>query len=317
MTSDTNEVLRKYHEDHAELIQDLAGKSQIVADIEEAVSQAESAAAETDALLYEANFLDVHTLWRMAQGPRRRVFAIRDRVFGVRSTSASGLGDARGKRYPAASHGRFNRVQRCLDGSERLVDFLGRTESEVEEESALPEIMPDGADGAADEEDEEDEEEAAVERHLRAEEVVEEGQVKALSTWLLTLFTKWGRVLGVGGASASAAASPSVVSADALGASVEAKDPHELEHEHGQQHTRTLRAARGDREKQKTGLGITNGNLKTRGNGHGHGHNRLSTVGEEEEDEESDTASVVPSSPEIATSLSASDSGGLKSESSS
>lgn len=311
MTSDTNEVLRKYHEDHAELIQDLAGKSQIVADIEEAVSQAESAAAETDALLYEANFLDVHTLWRMAQGPRRRVFAIRDRVFGVRSTSASGLGDARGKRYPAASHGRFNRVQRCLDGSERLVDFLGRTESEVEEESALPEIMPDGADGA----DEEEDEEEAVERHLRAEEVVEEGQVKALSTWLLTLFTKWGRVLGVGGASASAAASPSVVSADALGASAEAKDPHELEHD--QQHTRTLRAARGDREKQKTGLGITNGNEKARGNGHGHGHNRLSTVGEEEEDEESDTASVVPSSPEIAMRLSASDSGGLKSESSS
>lgn len=311
MTSDTNEVLRKYHEDHAELIQDLAGKSQIVADIEEAVSQAESAAAETDALLYEANFLDVHTLWRMAQGPRRRVFAIRDRVFGVRSTSASGLGDARGKRYPAASHGRFNRVQRCLDGSERLVDFLGRTESEVEEESALPEIMPDGADGA----DEEEDEEEAVERHLRAEEVVEEAQVKALSTWLLTLFTKWGRVLGVGGASASAAASPSVVSADALGASAEAKDPHELEHD--QQHTRTLRAARGDREKAKTGLGITNGNGKARGNGHGHGHNRLSTVGEEEEDEESDTASVVSSSPEIAMSLSASDSGGLKSESSS
>lgn len=308
MTSDTNEVLRKYHEDHAELIQDLAGKSQIVADIEEAVSQAESAAAETDALLYEANFLDVHTLWRMAQGPRRRVFAIRDRVFGVRSTSASGLGDARGKRYPAASHGRFNRVQRCLDGSERLVDFLGRTESEVEEESALPEIMPDGAESDV---EEEEEEAAAVERHLRAEEVVEEGQVKALSTWLLTLFTKWGRVLGVGGASVS----PSVVSADALGASVEPKDPHELEHD--QQHMRTLRAARGDREKPKTGLGITNGNLKAHGNGHGHGHNRLSTVGEEEEDEESDTASVVPSSPEIALSMSASDSGGLKSESSS
>lgn len=312
MTADTNEVLRKYHEDHAELIQDLAGKSQIVADIEEAVSQAESAAAETDALLYEANFLDVHTLWRMAQGPRRRVFAIRDRVFGVRSGSGSafgaGRGDARGKRYPAASHGRFNRVQRCLDGRERLVDFLGRTESEVEEESALPEIMPDGADGA----DEEDEEEAAaVERHLRAEEEVEEGQVKALSTWLLTLFTKWGRVLGVGGASVS----PSVVSADALGASVEPKDPHELEHD--QQHMRTLRAARGDREKQKTGLGITNGNEKARGNGHGHGHNRLSTVGEEEEDEESDIASVLPSSPEIAMSLSASDSGGHKSESSS
>lgn len=303
MTSDTNEVLRKYHEDHAELIQDLAGKSQIVADIEEAVSQAESAAAETDALLYEANFLDVHTLWRMAQGPRRRVFAIRDRVFGVRSSSASGLGDARGKRYPAASHGRFNRVQRCLDGSERLVDFLGRTESEVEEESALPEIMPDGAESEV---EEEEEEAAAVERHLRAEEEVEEGQVKALSTWLLTLFTKWGRVLGVGGASAS----PSVVSADAP---AEPKDPHEFEHD--QQYT--LRAARGDREKQKTGLGITNGNEKARGNEHGHGHNRLSTVGEEEEDEESDTASVVPSSPEIAMSMSASDSGGLKSESSS
>lgn len=293
VTSDTNEVLRKYHEDHAELIQDLAGKSQIVADIEEAVSQAESAAAETDALLYEANFLDVHTLWRMAQGPRRRVFAIRDRVFGVRS--GPGPGDARGKRYPAASHGRFNRVQRCLDGSERLVDFLGRTESEVEEESELPEIMPDGADG-----EESDADEEAVERHLSAE-AAEEGQLKALSTWLLTLFTKWGRVLGVGGA--SAAASPSVVSADALGASAEPKDAHE----HDQQHT--LRAARGDREKPKTGLGTTNGTA----NGNGHGHNRLSTVGEE--DEEPDAASEEPSSPEIAASLSASDSGGLKSSS--
>ena len=300
VTSATNDVLRKYHEDHAELIQDLAGKCQIVADIEEALSQAEAAAAETDALLYEASYFDINSLWRMAQNPRRRVFTIRDRVFGVRSSP----GSDRSKRYPASSHGRFNRVQRRLDGTERLVDFLGRTESDVDEERDLPEIMPDGTDEVDSEMGDADE----VEKHLHSE-AVEEGQVKALSTWLLTLFTKWGRVLGVGGAAAPVATAVSTHSIVGLSS----------EEKHAAVVGSSLDGT-SDREKQRQGVGgrasaIMRGkedpsSSQVRRNGHG--HNRLSTVGEEEEEGAvTDITYEEPSSPE--NFASPSESGGLES----
>jgi len=70
------------------------------------------------------------------------------------------------------AHGRFNRLQWTLDGRERLVDVLGRTESEVEEEEGL-EAM-----GIAEHVDEEE------------EDVVENPRIKPM--WLLRFFTSWG-----------------------------------------------------------------------------------------------------------------------------
>ena len=74
------------------------------------------------------------------------------------------------------AHGRFNRTQWVLDGSTRLVDIHGRTESEAEEEAELPWIRP-----VYREEDEGD--------------VVEHASLKP--TWLLRFFNYWGSRWGV------------------------------------------------------------------------------------------------------------------------
>jgi len=71
------------------------------------------------------------------------------------------------------AHGRFNRLQWTLDGEGRLVDSLGRDESEVEEEAALGDLI-EFLEGTEDE-DEED--------------VVENPSLKP--TWLLKFFTNW------------------------------------------------------------------------------------------------------------------------------
>ena len=182
----------KYHQEHADVLKELEERCQIVANIEETISAADSISADTEALMYEASFLDTASLWRMALAPRLRVFAIRDRVFGVPSRRRFGLsGDSRER---VQSHGRFNRVQKRIDGSERLVDFLGRTESDVEEESELPESIQ------FESEEDSDEEDADVVHgrgHVPESENLHEGRLQAINDWLLTLFTKWGRVLGV------------------------------------------------------------------------------------------------------------------------
>jgi hypothetical protein len=64
---------------------------------------------------------------------------MRQKVFGDGLALGSGSGSAI-RKVPEGvhgAHGRFNRVQRTLDGRERVVDSLGRTEEEVEEEEAL------------------------------------------------------------------------------------------------------------------------------------------------------------------------------------
>lgn len=190
--STSNDLLRKYHDSHQELIHELAEKCQIAVDIEEAVSSADASSLDTDALVYEAGSFDVQNLWRQAQGPRQRVFTIRQRVFGV-----SDAADRRGRFARSKAHGRFNRVQRTLDGKERLVDWMGRTESEVEEESDLPEIMPDeGRDDVSLGGHEEDRPKTPTPGPMPVQ-PSPALQQKASSGWLLTLFTQWGSVLGV------------------------------------------------------------------------------------------------------------------------
>lgn len=119
---------------------------------------------ERNTLLYESQQFRVHELWRMASPSRQKVLDLREKVFGTG-----------GRRLPPGvkgAHGRFNRVQWTLDGNERLVDVMGRTESEVEEEDRLV------ANGIA-EQTEEDE-----------EDVVEHPGIKPM--WLLRFFTSWG-----------------------------------------------------------------------------------------------------------------------------
>ncbi len=193
-----NDELRQYHSTQIEVLQQLAEQCQIVSDIEEAVGTVDGAGLDTDGLLYEEHSFNVPALWRMAQGPRQRVFAIRERVFGTRGK----------KRYAGAaeSRGRFNRVQKTLDGKERLVDWMGRTESDVEEERELPEIMP----GEAGDDDSEYEVEMQVSGVPSVQSLKEradadakgdeqEGYVRSTSAWLLELFSRWGRVMGVRG----------------------------------------------------------------------------------------------------------------------
>ncbi|KAI0677515.1 hypothetical protein C8Q78DRAFT_961830 [Trametes maxima] len=132
-------------------------------------TEAEALAQETNALEYESAQFLVDELWHMAAQPRLRVFALREKVFGT------------GRRLPQGvrgAHGPFSRVQRTMDGREVLVDRLGRTESEAEEEMELPHL--------AETEPDTDEE----------VDVVEHQNLKP--TWLLRFFNYWGGRLGLG-----------------------------------------------------------------------------------------------------------------------
>jgi len=73
------------------------------------------------------------------------------------------------------AHGRFNRLQWRLDGTERLVDRVGRTEEEAEEEVVGIPFEP-----RLPEEDE--------------GEVISNPSIKPV--WLLRFFTNWGAMWG-------------------------------------------------------------------------------------------------------------------------
>ena len=128
---------------------------------------------ETKALQYESGQFRPEYLWRIASPARRRTLELREKVFGT------------GRRLPqgaSGAHGRFNRLQWTLDGEGRLVDSLGRDESEVEEEAALRDSL--GFLEGVEEEDEED--------------AVEHPSLKP--TWLLRFFTSWGARWGASAA---------------------------------------------------------------------------------------------------------------------
>lgn len=131
-------------------------------------------------LQYESAQFLVSELWHTASLSRKKVFELREKVFG-----------AGGRRLPPGkhgAHGQFNRMQWTFDGERRLVDYLGRTEDEVKEESrvniaAMHPRPPEG-------------EEA---------DVVENPSIRPM--WLLRFFASWGArwsALRVGGAQASA-----------------------------------------------------------------------------------------------------------------
>lgn len=98
-----------------------------MADIDTENFKADEISQAANTLWYESQQFRVPELWHVASPPRQAVFALRHKVFGTG-----------GRRLPQGvrgAHGRFNRLQWTLDGKPRLVDYLGRTESEAEEES--------------------------------------------------------------------------------------------------------------------------------------------------------------------------------------
>jgi hypothetical protein len=153
----------------------------VFADIERQRAAAEALTQDANALAYESAQFRPADLWRLAGHSRAKVFGMRAQVFGT------------GRRVRGAS-GRYTHLQWTLDGAGRLVDQLGRTESEAEEEAGLPAVGP----RLAEEEEEAD--------------YVPNPSMKP--TWLLQFFHSWR-------ARWRAGAKESVQTAEATGAAVE------------------------------------------------------------------------------------------------
>jgi hypothetical protein len=162
--STTNASLREDYRSHQQTLTQIAARTQVIAQIDAERVKAETTTQERKTLRYESEQFRVDELWHMASPPRQKVLDLREKVFGTG-----------GRRLPTGvrgAHGRFNRVQWTLDGGERLVDLMGRTESEVEEEAGLE------ARGISMRVEEEE------------EDVVEHPGIKPM--WLLRFFTSWG-----------------------------------------------------------------------------------------------------------------------------
>ena len=163
-----NARLHADHEGARGRLAELDARAGELQQLEALRTEAEALTQETNALAYESAQFLVEDLWHMAAQPRQRVLALREKVFGT------------GRRLPQGvrgAHGPFNRVQWTLDGEQRLVDRLGRTESEAEEEEEFP-VLP-GMDVEMEEEGD----------------AVEHQSLKP--TWLLRFFNYWGGRLGL------------------------------------------------------------------------------------------------------------------------
>ncbi|OCH94087.1 hypothetical protein OBBRIDRAFT_723647 [Obba rivulosa] len=165
--SRTNTRLREDHDAARPGLATLMERAVVLQQIEAALSRADALTLETNALRYESDQFLVEDLWHMAMQPRQRVLALREKAFGTGRRRAQGVRGA---------HGRFNRIQWTLDGRERLVDNLGRTESEADEEDGLAHV-------GLGLEEEEEEVDAVEHQTLRP-------------TWLLRFFNYWGSKWG-------------------------------------------------------------------------------------------------------------------------
>jgi hypothetical protein len=148
---------------------DLEARTRVVAQLDAQRLVADAIAQETNTLLYESALFRVRELWGAAGPPRRAVLALREKVFGTGRRRRRG---ARGVRA-------FDRVQWTLEEEERLVDWLGRTESEAEEEEGV------GLDEVV--------EEAEAGGVVEDEDVSEHPLINAIKpVWLLRFFETWG-----------------------------------------------------------------------------------------------------------------------------
>lgn len=164
----------------------------VLADLDAETARAERIFQATNTLSYETEQFRVRDLWQTASPSRRKVFEMREKVFG-----------AGGRRLPAGmhgAHGPYNRLQWTLGGEKRLVDHIGRTESEAEEEEELdrgPRISRPLEQIVLEEEETEGEEE---------ENVVKHPTIKPM--WLLRFFTSWGARWSAAASSTPAQAVP-------------------------------------------------------------------------------------------------------------
>lgn len=196
--SETNTRLREDYQKHARALLEVEQQTKAIADIDIEASKAYKITQAQNTISYETQQLQVRELWHIASPPRHTTFALRDKVFGMG-----------GRRLPPGkhgAHGRFNRLQWTLDGQERLVDHLGRTESEAEEESVAEDFegfhLPPTED----------------------EEVIKNPTMRPM--WLLRFFTSWGAKWGAFGphADATATAQGGSRSTPSKEASIESED---------------------------------------------------------------------------------------------
>ncbi|KAJ6539368.1 hypothetical protein B0H19DRAFT_1240124 [Mycena capillaripes] len=192
--SETNARLREDYQTHARALLKVEQQTKVIADVDVEASKADKISQAQNTISYETQQFVVRELWHIASPPRRTTFALRDKVFGMG-----------GRRLPPGkhgAHGRFNRLQWTLDGQERLVDHLGRTESEAEEENAVD------IEGF----------------HLpptEDEEVVKHPAIRPM--WLLRFFTSWGARWGATEPDTEAKVKASEITAN-TGSSVEPED---------------------------------------------------------------------------------------------
>ncbi|KAJ7129648.1 hypothetical protein C8R44DRAFT_850755 [Mycena epipterygia] len=194
--SETNTRLREDYQTHVRALAEVEQQTKVIADIDVEASKADKISQAQNTILYESQQFLVPDLWHIASPPRHATFALRDKVFGMG-----------GRRLPPGkhgAHGRFNRLQWTLDGQGRLVDHLGRTESEVEEESLV------------------DIEEFRVPPSEDEEEVITHPRMRPM--WLLRFFTSWGARWGAGHPDTEAKVKPRMGSDSTNEASVQSDD---------------------------------------------------------------------------------------------
>ncbi|KAF9567298.1 hypothetical protein CPC08DRAFT_703209 [Agrocybe pediades] len=224
----TNAALREHYTTHLDTLHQIDKSTSVLAEIDAARLRSLKYLQSTNTLQYEsAQFQVDEDLWQTVRPARHKVFELREKVFGTSNASGTGAGTgagASGGRRLApgvhGAHGAFNRLQWTLDGKPRLVDHLGRTESEAEEERMFDErsagVFRDGQPPTP--------ASAGGELPSLAEEeegdVVEHPGIKPM--WLLRFFTSWGARW-----SAAAAAAPATGSGGTSG--VTSASPGEAE----------------------------------------------------------------------------------------
>ncbi|KAF7292462.1 hypothetical protein HMN09_01230300 [Mycena chlorophos] len=164
--SETNTILREDYQSHVRALAEVEQQTRVVAEIDVEGSTADKILQAQNTISYETQQFLVQELWHIASQPRHTTFAMRDKVFGMG-----------GRRLPPGKHGshdQFNRLQWTLDSRKHLVDQLGRTESEVEEETV---VDVDAVQTPAADPD-------------RVFEVVQHPSIRPM--WLLRFFTSWG-----------------------------------------------------------------------------------------------------------------------------
>jgi hypothetical protein len=160
----TNQELHEHYQTSLNEIHRLDSRTKVLADIEVEVVRAEKIHQAMNTLWYETEQFRLDDVWHIAHPPRQKVLALRDKMF---TTGGRPM-----RRGVHGAHGKFNRLQWTLDGTERLVDAHGRTESEVEEEKGI-----------------EGEDVTDLDPESDEEEIVENPSMKPM--WLLKFLTSW------------------------------------------------------------------------------------------------------------------------------